>query len=280
MQIIDGDGHIMEEPNDIWTVDRIDHDRWGDWVPRKEVIDEIYEITYMGGTVRGGGRELHDQMAAAVGMTPRQFHDLLATLRRPGGHEPNARIEDLDVDGIDAVVLYPSLAMFFGPVDEIPAFRDTEFVAACLRAYNDWLADFCATHPSRLFGVAAVPLQDVPRAVAEVQHATSPRPEGRVRTAVRLRRRAAAEPSRVRPVLVGVPGGGCTGRLPSRGARRHAGCVPQVRPGARDREHDDLQHGDGRDPRRFRVGSGRRQHRRHGRDDGPPVDGRRVRTVP
>jgi len=33
-------------------------------VPRKEVIDDLYEITYMGGQVRGGGKELHDQMAA------------------------------------------------------------------------------------------------------------------------------------------------------------------------------------------------------------------------
>jgi len=34
--------------------------------------------------------------------------------------------------------------MFFGPCDEIPGLRDTAFVADCQRAYNDWLADFCA----------------------------------------------------------------------------------------------------------------------------------------
>ena len=59
--LIDGDGHIMEEPNDIWTPDRIDVDRWGDWVPRKEVADEIYETIHVGGVVRGGGRELQDR---------------------------------------------------------------------------------------------------------------------------------------------------------------------------------------------------------------------------
>ena len=169
--IVDGDGHIMEEPNDIWTPERIDRDRWGDWVPRKEVVDDIYEITYVGGAVRGGGRELHDRMAAAVGMTPREFYDLLEGLRRAGGHEPKARVEDMDADGIDAVVLYPSLAMFFGPTDEIPALHDVEFVADCQRAYNDWLAGFCAFAPNRLFGVAAVPLQDVPRACIEVERA-------------------------------------------------------------------------------------------------------------
>jgi predicted TIM-barrel fold metal-dependent hydrolase len=169
--VVDGDGHVMEEPNDIWTPDRIDYDRWGDWVPHKEVIDEIYEIVSVGGVVRGGGKALHDQMAAAVGMTPRAFYDLLEGLRRPGGHDAIARLADLDADGIDAVVLYPSLAMFFGPVDEIPALRDVAFVADCLRAYNDWLADFCATAPQRLFGVAGVPLQDVARAVEETRHA-------------------------------------------------------------------------------------------------------------
>jgi uncharacterized protein len=173
MTIVDGDGHIMEEPNDIWTTERIDHDRWGDWVPHKEVIDEIYDVIHVGGRVRGGGRELHDQMAAAVGMTPREFYDLLEGLRRPGGHEPKARLDDMDADGIDAVVLYPSLSLFFGPSDEIPALHDTAFVADCQRAYNDWLADFCAYEPTRLFGAAAAPLQDVARACVETEHAVA-----------------------------------------------------------------------------------------------------------
>jgi len=168
----------MEEPNDIWTPERIDHERWGEWVPRKEVVDEIYEITWVGGEVRGGGKDLHDQMAAAVGMTPREFYDLLEGLRRPGGHDPMARLADLDADGIDAVVLYPSLAMFFGPVDEIAALRDHEFVADCIRAYNDWLADFCSAAPDRLFGVAAAPLQDVARACEEVRRAVDRRLKG------------------------------------------------------------------------------------------------------
>ncbi|HWS47547.1 MAG TPA: amidohydrolase family protein, partial [Acidimicrobiia bacterium] len=80
---------------------------------------------------------------------------------------------DMDADGIDAVVLYPSFAMFFGPCDEIPALHDVDFVADCQRAYNDWLAEFCAYAPSRLFGVAAVPLQDVARACAEVERAAA-----------------------------------------------------------------------------------------------------------
>ncbi|HZP31301.1 MAG TPA: amidohydrolase family protein, partial [Acidimicrobiia bacterium] len=121
--------------------------------------------------VRGGGRELQYQMAAAVGMTPKEFYDLLASLRRPGGYDPDARVVDMDADGIDAAVLYPSQAMFFGPVDPIPALHDIDFVTDCIRAYNDWIAAYCAAHPTRLFGVAGVPLQDVDRAVAEARRA-------------------------------------------------------------------------------------------------------------
>src|SRR5262249_52941949 len=122
-----------------------------------------------GGVVRGGGRELQDAMAAAVGITPQQFHDMLESLRVPGGYDPVARLADMDADGIDAAVLYPSQAMFFGPCDPIDAFGDIDFVTDCIRAYNDWIADYCAAAPARLFAVGAVPLQDVDRAVAEAQ---------------------------------------------------------------------------------------------------------------
>jgi predicted TIM-barrel fold metal-dependent hydrolase len=167
MLMIDADGHTME-PDDLWT-ERMDAARWGDWIPRKVTEDECYETTYTGGVVRGGGRELQDQMAAAVGMTPREFYDLLQSLRVPGGHDPHARLADMDRDGIDAAVLYPSQAMFFGPVDPIPALHDIDFVVDCQRAYNDWVADYCAADSKRLFAMAAVPLQDPSRAAAEAQ---------------------------------------------------------------------------------------------------------------
>jgi predicted TIM-barrel fold metal-dependent hydrolase len=162
---IDGDGHVFE-PEDLWT-ERMDASRWGDWIPRRVVEDGCYEINYAGGVVRGGGRELQDAMAAAVGMTAQQFHDLLQSLRVAGGHDPIARTADMDTEGIDAAVLYPSQAMFFGPCDPIPALRDIEFATDCIRAYNDWIAEYCAAATSRLFAIGAVPLQDVDRAVAE-----------------------------------------------------------------------------------------------------------------
>jgi predicted TIM-barrel fold metal-dependent hydrolase len=169
MPVVDADGHVYE-PEDVWTA-RMDAARWGDWIPRRVVEDGCYDVVYAGGRVRGGGRELQDQMAAAVGLTAQEFHDLTQSLKREGGYDPKARLADMDADGIDISVLYPSQGMFFGPVDPIPAFQDVEFVAACQRAYNEWLAEFCRYDPARLFGVAAVPLQAPELAARELEHA-------------------------------------------------------------------------------------------------------------
>jgi predicted TIM-barrel fold metal-dependent hydrolase len=70
-------------------------------------------------------------------------------------------------------VIYPSQAMFYGPVDPIAALHDIDFVTDCIRAYNDWIAEYCSAYPKRLFAMAAVPLQDVDRAIGEAQRAVS-----------------------------------------------------------------------------------------------------------
>jgi hypothetical protein len=50
--VVDADGHTYE-PDDLW-VEHMDATRWGDWIPRKVLEDEIYEIYYVGGRIRGG----------------------------------------------------------------------------------------------------------------------------------------------------------------------------------------------------------------------------------
>ena len=55
----------------------------------------------------------------------------------------------MDADGIDAAVLYPSQAMFFGPNDPIPALHDIDFVTDCIRAYNDWISEYCSRSARR-----------------------------------------------------------------------------------------------------------------------------------
>ena len=85
--------------------------------------------------------------------------DLVRRLR-----DPDARVREMDEQGIDVAVLYPTL----GIVWEEDC-TDPELSAAYTRAYNDFVIDFCSRHPDRLKPVAHVNLRDVGIAVAEVE---------------------------------------------------------------------------------------------------------------
>src|SRR5205823_3760254 len=47
--------------------------------------------------------------------------------------------------------------------------KDPELMLDCVRAYNDFLAEWCATDPNRLIPIAALPFWDVEACVAEIQ---------------------------------------------------------------------------------------------------------------
>jgi predicted TIM-barrel fold metal-dependent hydrolase len=82
---------------------------------------------------------------------------------RPGSFDPHARIKDMDEEGVDVSILYPSIGLTYGGM------RDPELAAACCRAYNNWMADFCKPYPQRLYNVAPVPLIDVDAAINEMR---------------------------------------------------------------------------------------------------------------
>jgi predicted TIM-barrel fold metal-dependent hydrolase len=70
----------------------------------------------------------------------------------------------MDMDGIDIQVIFPSHL-------SLNAEREADLATDIARAYNDWLAEFCAADPRRLKGVAMVALQDVAAAIKEVRRA-------------------------------------------------------------------------------------------------------------
>jgi uncharacterized protein len=166
--VIDGDGHVMEPP-DLWAT-RMDAQKWGDWIPHS---DAETGRTWVGGELRNAGATGMARLAESAGMTLEGLLGYLEknteSLGRAGGHDPQARLVDMDRVGIDAAVLYPSSAMFFGPADPIKALHNPEFVLDCQRAYNDWLVDYCSADSGRLFGVGAVPLQAIELAVTEAE---------------------------------------------------------------------------------------------------------------
>jgi predicted TIM-barrel fold metal-dependent hydrolase len=81
------------------------------------------------------------------------------------GFDAASYLRALDREGIDAVVLYPSIGLF---VPFQPA-MDAHASARACRAYNDWIASYSAEAPARLHGVGLVPLVDVELAADEAR---------------------------------------------------------------------------------------------------------------
>ncbi len=75
--------------------------------------------------------------------------------------DPELRIKDQDRDGVQAEVL-------FGILGASMRLNDPEAATEMMRIYNEWLADFCDTHPDRFAGLAAIPNHDIGAAVAEI----------------------------------------------------------------------------------------------------------------
>jgi predicted TIM-barrel fold metal-dependent hydrolase/ketosteroid isomerase-like protein len=84
-----------------------------------------------------------------------------------GGSDPTARLADMDAEGIDQAVLYPTIGLYFSVV------RDAAAAVGLATAYNDWLAAYNAADPRRLFGAALLPLQDPGAAARELRRAVT-----------------------------------------------------------------------------------------------------------
>lgn len=85
------------------------------------------------------------------------------------GFDAPSYLRAMDAQGIDVAVLYPSLGLFVPFQPEL----DAAASARACRAYDDWIAEYCATAPARLAAVGVVPLADVGLAVAEAKHAAA-----------------------------------------------------------------------------------------------------------
>lgn len=76
--------------------------------------------------------------------------------------DPKLRLKDLDLDGISKEVIY-------GIRFVEDSIKDPDVITATYRAYNDFIAEFCASAPERLIGVANLPAHSAESAAAEVR---------------------------------------------------------------------------------------------------------------
>lgn len=157
--VIDADGHVLEA-----------HVDWAARLPQA-YRDQAPQIVMVNGRNRCliEGRIWPIAQGPGQGNTGPFSEDVdWSRLYRAGMRDPAARLVDMDEEGIDVAVLFGT---FIGLT--VPNLADPGLSVALSRAYNDWLAEYCAAAPARLKGVALLPLQDVQAAVAELERAVS-----------------------------------------------------------------------------------------------------------
>ncbi|MCL0102012.1 amidohydrolase [Dehalococcoidia bacterium] len=163
---ISSDSHIYEPP-DLWTsrIVRKFRDR-APIIIRSDGRDawfcEGYTIASpaLGAAVglRFGSFERSLRLEERMG----DFEETFDAVRQ-GGYLAEPRIQDMDLDGIDIDILYPSAGF-----RAVVLVRDNELLKAICTSYNDWLADYCREFPSRLKGIALLTLDDIDWGVQEL----------------------------------------------------------------------------------------------------------------
>ncbi len=159
-RIISADSHMVEPPN-LW-VERLE-EGYRDRAPR---VVESYEgkrgayfvaeglRPFPVGGVFGSGKkaeELPEHFKRGYEAAPKSVWD------------PAERLKEQDQDGVSAEVLYTSLGMF------LYGLEDAGLRAACFRAYNDFVAEYCSAYPKRLVGLGLISLEEIPAVVKELE---------------------------------------------------------------------------------------------------------------
>ena len=176
IKIVDVDTHIIE-PYDLWT-SRLGH-KW-DLLPHVEravvppggfsgvMTVENDDIWVMGDEPAGQRALLPVGVYGMAGYThalpahPQTIADI-----DPAGYDPDARLKIMDRYGIYAQILYPNVGGF--GAGGFLALKNDELKADCVRAYNDFMTDWCSADRKRLIPLTATPFWDLDFALEEIE---------------------------------------------------------------------------------------------------------------
>jgi predicted TIM-barrel fold metal-dependent hydrolase len=162
-RIVSADAHVLEPPH-IWDT----------WLPeryRDQAPTLVKDADGGDGWLFAGASEPDPiGLVATPGMAWDQFRWTGVTYdeARPGCYDGAARLADMDLDGVDAEILFPpqrTIGHFLGADDD-------DLVRAGVDAYNDFLwEEFTAPDRSRLVGMAQIPSTGIDDAVDTLRKA-------------------------------------------------------------------------------------------------------------
>ena len=162
-RIVSADAHVLEPPH-IWKT----------WLPSQyqDKAPTLVKDVDGGDAWQFAGSPDPDPIGLVTtpGLPWDQFRWTGVTYEqaRAGCYDGKARLADMDIDGVDAELLFPpqrTMSHFLGDDDD-------DFVLAGVEAYNDFLfEEFCAPDPSRLIGLAQMPSIGIDTAVDALRKA-------------------------------------------------------------------------------------------------------------
>ncbi len=158
-RVISSDNHVME-PGDLWT-SRVEskfkgrephvirRDDGSDWW----VCDDHLLVGAFAGSQTGVRFDEPEKLSVL---------DTMENIR-PGGYIPQEHMKDMDIDGVDVSIVFPTIGLALYGVP------DSELLTSLIRNYNDWVAEFCSPFPKRLKGIGMVNIDNVQDGIKELE---------------------------------------------------------------------------------------------------------------
>ena len=176
MHLVSVDDHLIERPG-VWQ-DRLPA-RYRELGPRIAEADGTETDQHgFGQKVPKGSQVwlLEDRVHAQLGLNavagkpreqigtdPLRFDDMI-----PGCYDPASRVQDMDLDGVQTALLFPSFPKFAGTMFQ--TVKDPELAILCVKAWNDFVHEEWVTpHPDRFIPIGILPYWDIQAAVAELE---------------------------------------------------------------------------------------------------------------
>jgi predicted TIM-barrel fold metal-dependent hydrolase len=160
---ISADSHIEVPPN-IWSKDV--PDPFKDIAPKHIKMPNGGDGFLVEGGIYQGGSNLY------AGKTPQEYNPIgLQWIDMAGTGDGHQRLKEMDMDGVDAEVLYPGVG---GVLNITKGIKNDDAYHALARTYNRWLVEeYCAPDPDRLIGVGFIPSRGLDQAVEELEFAAA-----------------------------------------------------------------------------------------------------------
>jgi predicted TIM-barrel fold metal-dependent hydrolase len=160
--IIDSDAHVNEPP-DLWQ-ERVP-EKWKQRAPKVLHTDDGDVWSF------DDGREKWPVgLTATAGLSFFQLSPMAKggyKEMRPASFDSGARLKEMDADSIYAQILYPSVTLRGANIYS----EEPQLQIACVRAYNEWLLEFCSDSAGRLIPQAIIPTTGIDDAINELESA-------------------------------------------------------------------------------------------------------------